>query len=122
MSDDNLYYRDEPMDGTDPATSVVKCSTTAGDFTMKFHRGWSPNGYDRAVELFERGYFDGSHFFRVVPKFLVQFGIGYSEDNELHQFADSTIPDDPQKDPKIEFEEGVISFAGTSLQCFKMFL
>jgi hypothetical protein len=24
------------------------------------------------VELFEKNFFDGSHFFRVVPKFLVQ--------------------------------------------------
>ena len=30
---------------------------------------------DRAVELFDRGYYDKSHFFRVIPNFLVQFGI-----------------------------------------------
>ena len=31
----------------------------------------------------QRGYFDHSHFFRVVEHFLVQFGIGYTQDEEL---------------------------------------
>ena len=55
--------------------SIVRCGTTAGDIALEFHRAWSPHGYDRAVELFERGFFDSTHFFRVVPNFLVQFGI-----------------------------------------------
>lgn len=46
--------------------AIVQCNTSAGPITMKFYRSWSPNGYDRATELFERGYFDHSHFFRVV--------------------------------------------------------
>lgn len=56
-------------------TSMVECETSAGPIAMEFHRDWSPHGYDRAIELFERGFFDKSHFFRVVPNFLVQFGI-----------------------------------------------
>jgi cyclophilin family peptidyl-prolyl cis-trans isomerase len=55
--------------------SLVRCETSSGPIAMEFHREWSPRGYDRAIELFERGFFDTSHFFRVVPKFLVQFGI-----------------------------------------------
>ena len=65
------------------------------------------------MELFERGWYDGSHFFRVVPDFLVQFGISYTDDEELSQFADKTFPDDPQLEPRIPFDEGVISFAGS---------
>lgn len=105
MSEDNYYN-----DGTE---SKVFCSTSAGDFVMKLNRGWSPRGYDRAVELFERGFYDNSHFFRVVPKFLVQFGISYTTDQDLKSFADSTIMDDPQLTPPIKFDEGVISFAGS---------
>jgi cyclophilin family peptidyl-prolyl cis-trans isomerase len=75
---------------------------------------WSPNGYDRAVELFERHFYDGSHFFRVVPRFLVQFGISYSTDKELQALARKSIPDDPKKeDPPIKFERGTISYAGS---------
>ena len=36
----------------------------------------------------------------------------YTEDEELQTFADTPIPDDPQLNPPIPFEEGIISFAG----------
>jgi len=72
---------------------------------------WSPNGYDRAIELYERNFFDGSHFFRAVPNFLVQFGISYTEDKELLHFAEKSIPDDPHVGRP--FERGTISFAGS---------
>eukprot|EP00586_Coscinodiscus_wailesii_P011669 CAMPEP_0172510784 /NCGR_PEP_ID=MMETSP1066-20121228/231300_1 /TAXON_ID=671091 /ORGANISM="Coscinodiscus wailesii, Strain CCMP2513" /LENGTH=321 /DNA_ID=CAMNT_0013289909 /DNA_START=235 /DNA_END=1200 /DNA_ORIENTATION=+ len=80
---------------------------------MKFIRRWSPHGYDRAVALFERGFYDSSHFFRVIPGFLAQFGISYTEDEELMQFAEAPIRDDPQLDPPIPFETGTISHAGS---------
>ena len=54
--------------------AIVRCETTAGTITMQLIRAWSPLGYDRAVELFERKFYDHSHFYRVVPHFLVQFG------------------------------------------------
>lgn len=93
--------------------SLVRCGTSAGPFVMEMHRKWSPHGYDRAVALFERGFYDNTHFFRVVPKFLVQFGITYSTDEELKNFADHQISDDPQLDPPIKFKEGTISYAGS---------
>ena len=68
--DDVPYYG-----GGDDEKAIIECDTTAGPFTMELRRYWSPYGYDRAVELFDRGFYDQSHFFRVVPKFLVQFGI-----------------------------------------------
>jgi len=93
--------------------SLVHCDTTAGAFSMEFHEDWSPIGYERAVKLFDRGFYDHSHFFRVVPHFLVQFGISYTEDHYLHKLAMSTIKDDPQLKPRIKFREGIISFAGS---------
>jgi peptidyl-prolyl cis-trans isomerase A (cyclophilin A) len=94
-------------------TASIKCGSSAGSFEMEMIRAWSPMGYDRAVELFEKGYYDQSHFFRVVPKFLVQFGISYTTDEELKRFARTTIPDDVQLDPPIPFVEGTISYAGS---------
>lgn len=102
-------------DEDDNEVARVSCGTTAGDIVLELKRQWSPHGYDRAVELFERGYYDHSHFFRTVPGFLVQFGISYSNDRELIQLGKSTIPDDPQLQPPIKFEEGTISYAGTVL-------
>ncbi len=66
--DDEPYY----SEGT-----LVECGTTAGPFAMLLHKDWSPKGYERAIELFDRGFYDHSHFFRVVPHFLAQFGIRY---------------------------------------------
>jgi len=80
---------------------------------MHFHKSWSPNGYERATSLFERGYYDHSHFFRVVPHFLVQFGIGYTQERELKHFADSSIKDDPKRADLMPFREGYVSFAGS---------
>ena len=94
-------------------TAIIRCGTSKGDFTMELHRSWSPIGYDRAVELFDRGFYDGSHFYRVVPKFLVQFGISYTTDVDLKHFARTPIPDDPRHDPVIPFGDGTVSFAGS---------
>lgn len=93
--------------------AVVECTTTAGPITMHLYRAWSPHGYDRATELFERRYYDQSHFFRVVPHFLVQFGISYTHDEELKRFADSQIQDDPKREDLLPFREGMMSFAGS---------
>jgi cyclophilin family peptidyl-prolyl cis-trans isomerase len=65
------------------------------------------------VELYERHFFDGSHFFRAIPGFLVQFGISYTDDEELQKFAKTPIPDDPKHVPEIEFHPGIISYAGS---------
>lgn len=103
------------MDGAaEDERAIVRCGTTKGPLTLELHRRWSPRGYDRAVELFERGFYDRTHFFRVVPDFLVQFGITYSDDPELVELGNSrTIPDDPPLDPPVPFEVGTISYAGS---------
>lgn len=93
-------------------TAIISCGTTKGNFVAKFYHDWSPHGYDRATALFQKGFFDQSHFFRVVPKFLVQFGISYTESKSLKQFAHTPIQDDPQQNPKIPFKRGTMSFAG----------
>lgn len=95
------------------SSTIVECSTTAGPFAIEFHQDWSPIGYERAVELFDRGFYDESHFFRVVPGFLVQFGISYTDDKELQKLGRRTIKDDPQLNPRIPFDEGIVSFAGS---------
>jgi cyclophilin family peptidyl-prolyl cis-trans isomerase len=80
---------------------------------MRLIRKWSPLGYDRAVALFQRHFYDHSHFFRTVHGFLVQFGISYTTDEDLQHFASIPIQDDPHLDPPIPFEEGTVSYAGS---------
>jgi cyclophilin family peptidyl-prolyl cis-trans isomerase len=44
---------------------------------------------------------------------ITYFQCSYTKDHELQTFAKKTIKDDPPFYPKIEFEEGMISFAGS---------
>ena len=61
----------EPSDGT----FRVRFDTTAGPFTVAVHPDWAPLGAKRFRELVEDKYYDNAAFFRVVPNFVVQFGI-----------------------------------------------
>ena len=58
-----------------PETYQVLFETSKGDFTVEVHRKWSPNGADRFHKLVESGFYDECRFFRVLPGFMVQWGI-----------------------------------------------
>ena len=58
-----------------PETYQVKFETTRGDFTMTVTRAWAPIGADRFYNLVKHHFYDNAAFFRVVPQFVVQFGI-----------------------------------------------
>src|SRR4029077_10836794 len=58
-----------------PETFQVKFTTTRGDFTVTVHRAWAPIGADRFYNLVKHHFYDSASFFRVVPGFVVQFGI-----------------------------------------------
>lgn len=119
-NDDELPEEDDAEHfQSEDEIALVNCGTTKGNLELRLVREWSPHGYDRAVALFERGFYDRSHFFRVVPNFLVQFGISYSKDEDLQHLAHRTIPDDPplRGDKAVAFEPGIVSFAGTYEYC-----
>jgi peptidyl-prolyl cis-trans isomerase A (cyclophilin A) len=58
-----------------PETYQVKFDTTRGEFTVTVTRAWSPLGADRFYNLVKHHYFDNARFFRVLPNFVVQFGL-----------------------------------------------
>src|SRR5437868_13661816 len=58
-----------------PATFKAKFDTSKGVFVIEVHRAWAPNGADRFYNLVKNGFYDETRFFRVVPDFMVQFGI-----------------------------------------------
>ena len=60
---------------TAPATFKVNFDTSAGPFVIEVRRALSPNGADRFYNLVKAGFYDGVRFFRVIPNFMVQFGI-----------------------------------------------
>jgi len=58
-----------------PATFKAKFVTTKGPFVVEVKRAWAPIGADRFYNLVKNGFFDKLKFFRVVPGFVVQFGM-----------------------------------------------
>jgi peptidyl-prolyl cis-trans isomerase A (cyclophilin A) len=77
-----------------PDTFEVTFSTTKGDFVVQVTRAWAPIGVDRFYGLVKHGYFTGCPFFRIVPGFIVQFGLtGNPAVNKAWRDAD--IKDDP---------------------------
>lgn len=65
----------EKLIETAPATYDVKFITTRGDFVVRVTRAWAPLGADRFYNLAKHHYFDNASFFRVLPGFVVQFGL-----------------------------------------------
>jgi peptidyl-prolyl cis-trans isomerase A (cyclophilin A) len=77
-----------------PAVFKAKFTTNAGDFVVEVHREWAPRGAERFYNLVRYGYFTNAAFFRVVPGFVVQFGL--SADPAVNKiWKTATIPDDP---------------------------
>ena len=58
-----------------PAVYKATFDTSAGRFVIEVHRDWAPKGADRFYNLVKNGFFDNCRFFRVIPGFMVQFGI-----------------------------------------------
>src|SRR5271170_2026113 len=78
---------------TAPEKFDVTFKTTAGDFVVQVTRAWAPLGADRFYNLVKHGYFTNAAFFRVVPGFIVQFGL--SADPAVNKvWRQANIPDD----------------------------
>lgn len=91
-----------------PATYKVKFDTSAGEVIVTVTRAWAPLGADRFYNLVKNGFFDGARFFRVVPNFMVQFGINGDPDIQRN-WANANIKDDPAG--KKSNVRGTITFA-----------
>ena len=88
---------------------VVEFETTVGSFTVSVNRAWAPIGADRFYQLVKDGFYDDSGFFRVVPNFMVQFGLA------ANSAMTSKWKHPIQDDPVIESNQrGYITFAKTN--------
>lgn len=90
-----------------PDSYDVKFSTTKGDFVIRVTRAWAPQGADRFYNLVENHFYDDASFFRVLPGFVVQFGLNANPQiSRVWQMAN--IKDDPVKQSN---RPGFITFA-----------
>ena len=83
----------KPASNQAPATFKVKLDTSKGPIVVEVHRDWAPIGADHFYQLVKSGYYDGARFFRVVPNFVVQFGLAASP--AVTKKWDKPIHDDP---------------------------
>jgi peptidyl-prolyl cis-trans isomerase A (cyclophilin A) len=90
-----------------PATYDARFDTSIGVFVVQVHRGWAPKGADRFYNLVKYGYYDDTRFFRVLPNFMVQFGIN-GDPSVQSSWLDAKITDDPVKESN---KRGYITFA-----------
>lgn len=93
--------------GGSAGTFIVDFNTSAGNFAMEVTEAWAPIGAARVRELVESGYYDGAKFFRVVPGFVVQFGIS-GDPTVSAMWRTATIADDPVMTSNVR---GTVTFA-----------
>ncbi len=100
-------YRPASLQLTAPPTYQVKFNTTKGSFVVAVHRDWAPLGADRFYNLVKFGYYNDASFFRVVPGFVIQFGL--SPNPRLSQiWSQAMIQDDPVRHSNLA---GTLAFA-----------
>lgn len=90
-----------------PDSFKVLFETTAGDFVVQAVREWAPLGVDRFYNMARQGYFDGVRFFRMVPRFVVQFGL-HGDPAVNAAWRNATLPDDSVRTSNLR---GTLTFA-----------
>jgi peptidyl-prolyl cis-trans isomerase A (cyclophilin A) len=104
-----------------PAKFKAKVTTTKGDFVVEVTRSWAPLAADRFYNLVKLGFMQELGFFRVVPGFVVQFGI-HGDPQVAAAWRQAKIKDDPQS--KQSNEKGTLTFAtsGPDSRTTQMFI
>jgi peptidyl-prolyl cis-trans isomerase A (cyclophilin A) len=85
-----------PQDAKAPAEFKVRLDTSKGDIVLKITRDWAPKGADRFHALVKAGYYDDCRFYRVLPKYIAQFGISGTPATAA-KWKELPIDDDPVK-------------------------
>jgi peptidyl-prolyl cis-trans isomerase A (cyclophilin A) len=93
-----------------PDTFKVNFDTSRGPVVIEVNRADAPIGADRFYTLVKNNYFDGARFFRVVPGFVVQFGL--AGDPAVIRKWDVPIHDET---PKTSNVRGTLTFAASQM-------
>jgi peptidyl-prolyl cis-trans isomerase A (cyclophilin A) len=99
MADSGFVELAEPPltpEGGVPDTFYVRFECSHGDFVVQYHKAWGPKGAARVFELVRDGIWTEARFFRVVPNFMVQWGIP-ADPADATKWRGRTIQDDPVK-------------------------
>ena len=88
----------------------ARFETSKGAFVIEVQREWAPQGADRFYSLVSNGFYDDTHFFRVIDGFMAQFGIP-GNPAVATAWRDTGIADDPVTQSNLR---GSVTFAMTS--------
>jgi len=102
----NTEAKTEPVPQA-PAQFKAVFETSKGNFTIECYRDWAPLGTDRFYQLLQSKFFDEARFFRVVPNFVVQFGIS-GDPKSAALWKTRNLADDPVKQSN---RRGTVTFA-----------
>jgi peptidyl-prolyl cis-trans isomerase A (cyclophilin A) len=95
------------LEAKSPQLFDVTFKTTKGTFVVSTHRTWAPLGAARFYNLVKAHFYDDVRFFRVLPNFVVQFGISpYPQVSKA--WAHAFIRDDPHTESNTR---GTVTFA-----------
>jgi peptidyl-prolyl cis-trans isomerase A (cyclophilin A) len=118
---DPALLKPEAAKETAPAKFKVKFTTTKGDFVVEVTRAWAPIGADRFYNLVKLGFFTDTGFFRVVPDFVVQFGI-HGNPEVAAAWETATIQDDQQGKQSNEKSTLTFAMAGPNTRTTQVFI
>lgn len=79
-----------------PDVYRARFETSKGPFVIEVTRALTPRGADRFYELVTIGYYAGNRFFRMVPGFVVQFGI-HGDPAVNAKWAQAAMADEPMR-------------------------
>ena len=78
-----------------PDVWYARFETSKGDFIVQCERAKAPNGSDRFYNLIRLGYFNDVRFHRVLPRYIVQWGL--NGDPAVNKaWLHAQFPDDPK--------------------------
>ena len=95
----------KPLEDTSPFKVKLECSN--GTIELEINPEWAPLGAARFKDAVEAGVYDEARFFRVVPNFVVQFGIA-GDPEAAREWKEATFKDDPVKESNVR---GTLCFA-----------
>lgn len=89
----SVKFKEKWLKEEAPSTFKARFETTQGNFDIVARRLWSPKGVDRLFQMIKNEYYTDVAIFRVVPKFVAQFGI--HNDSLINSSWQKGIDDEP---------------------------
>ena len=100
------------------ANPTATFETSLGSFTAEIFSDVMPITAGNFIKLAKEGFYNGLHFHRVIPNFMIQFGCPNSKDPQSRRAGTGDSPygriaDEHPANAKISNEPGTLSMANT---------